>query len=80
MALRVGRVCVKIFGRETGKKCVIVDRVDKNFVLIAGPNVRRRRCNVSHLDPTETMLDIKKNVTDAALKTALKKAKVSLEE
>ncbi len=80
MALSVGRVCVKISGRETGKKCVIVDRVDKNFVLIAGPNVRRRRCNVTHLDPTETMLDIKKNVTDTALKTALKKAKVSLEE
>lgn len=79
MALSVGRVCVKLSGREAGKKCVIVDRVDKNFVLIAGPNVRRRRCNVSHLDPTEAMLDIEKNVTDAALKKALKKAKVSLE-
>lgn len=80
MALSVGRVCVKLSGRETGSKCVIVDRVDKNFVLIAGPNVRRRRCNVSHLKPTEIMIDIEKNVTDAALKKALKKAKVSLEE
>jgi len=32
------------------------------------------------IEAVPEMLDIKKNVTDAALKTALKKAKVSLEE
>ncbi len=78
MALSVGRVCVKQFGREAGKKCVIVDRVDKNFVLVAG--IRRRRCNVKHLDPTDTVLDIQQGASDADLKKALKKAKVSLED
>ncbi|MEE8185620.1 MAG: 50S ribosomal protein L14e [Thermodesulfobacteriota bacterium] len=80
MALSVGRVCVKQFGREAGKKCVIVDRVDKTFVLVAGAGVKRRRCNVKHLDPTETVLDITQGASDADLKKALKKAKVSLED
>lgn len=76
MALSIGRVCVKLVGREAGTKCVIVDTVDKNYVLIAGSKIRRRRCNVKHLDPTETIIDIKKGATEAALKKALKKAKV----
>lgn len=80
MALSVGRVCVKLAGREAGKKCVIVERVDKNFVLISGTKVKRRRCNIGHLDPTDVKLDIKKGVSDADLKKALKKAKISLEE
>ncbi|HDJ97286.1 MAG TPA: 50S ribosomal protein L14e, partial [Thermofilum sp.] len=43
----VGRICVKTMGREAGKKCVIVDIIDDNFVLITGPKaasgVKRRR-------------------------------------
>ncbi len=35
--IEVGRVCVKLNGRETGLKCVIVDVIDKNFVLVTGP-------------------------------------------
>jgi large subunit ribosomal protein L14e len=66
--IEVGRVCVKLNGRETGQKCVIVDVIDKNFVLITGPKkvsgVRRRRTNVKHLEPTEDTLDIKKGASD----------------
>ncbi len=36
--IEVGRVCVKLNGREAGRKCVIVDVIDKNFVLITGPS------------------------------------------
>ncbi len=36
-AIEVGRICVKLTGREAGKKCVIVDVIDKSFVLITGP-------------------------------------------
>ncbi len=31
-AVEVGRVCMKLAGREAGKKCVVVDVIDKNFV------------------------------------------------
>ncbi|MEM3979819.1 MAG: KOW motif-containing protein, partial [Ignisphaera sp.] len=47
-AIEVGRICVKIAGREAGRKCVIVDIIDDNYVLIMGPKsmngVKRRRC------------------------------------
>ena len=74
-AIEVGRVCVKISGREAGRRCVIVDVVDKNFVLITGPRkvsaVKRRRVNVNHLEPTQTKIDIKRGATDEEVTEAL---------
>lgn len=55
----VGRLCIKIAGRDAGKKCVIVDVIDKNYVLIDG-DVRRKKCNVSHLEPLNEKIDLKK--------------------
>jgi len=67
-AIEVGRVCVKMAGRETGKKCVIVDVMDKSFVLVTGPKkvtgVKRRRVNINHVAPTETALQIKRGASD----------------
>lgn len=66
--IEVGRVCVKLNGREAGRKCVIVDVIDKNFVLITGPQkvngVRRRRTNLKHVEPTTESLEIKKGASD----------------
>lgn len=49
-------------------KCVIVDVIDKNFVLVTGPpkltGVKRRRTNVKHLEPTQEKVDVKKGATD----------------
>ncbi|MEK6977003.1 MAG: 50S ribosomal protein L14e [Candidatus Hydrothermarchaeota archaeon] len=74
--LDVGRVCVKLAGREVGRKCVILERVDKNFVLVAAPGVKRRRCNVRHLEPTDLVLEFQ-GTGEEAVKAALEKAKVS---
>jgi large subunit ribosomal protein L14e len=78
-SFEVGRVCVKLSGRETGKKCVIVDVVDKNFVLITGPKsvtgVRRRRTNVDHLEPTAEIVELKKGAEDNEVEKALTKGK-----
>ncbi len=67
-AVEVGRVCVKVAGREAGKKCVVVDVIDKNFVLVTGPKkvtgIKRRRVNVSHIEPTGTVIDIKRGAAD----------------
>lgn len=69
----VGRLCMKIAGREAGKYCVIVKKMDDNFVLITGPreltSVKRRRCNMNHLEP---MLDVLKIKSDAADNDVLK--------
>jgi large subunit ribosomal protein L14e len=80
-SIEVGRICVKLTGRETGKKCVIVDIVDKNFAVITGPKgvtgVRRRRTNVDHLEPTSSNVELKKGATDEEVEKALTKAKMT---
>jgi large subunit ribosomal protein L14e len=67
-AIQVGRICVKLQGRETGKKCVIVDVIDESFVLVTGPKavsgVKRRRANVKHLQPLEDLLQISKGASE----------------
>jgi large subunit ribosomal protein L14e len=67
-AIEVGRICVKLAGRETGLRCVIVDVMDKSFVLVTGPKkvtgVKRRRVNINHVKPLEDKLDIKRGASD----------------
>jgi large subunit ribosomal protein L14e len=67
-AIEVGRVCVKVAGRESGKKCVIVDVMDKSFVVVTGPKkvtgVKRRRVNINHVAPTEDTVQIKRGASD----------------
>lgn len=76
-AVEVGRICVKITGREAGKKCIVVDVIDKNFLLVTGPKqvngVKRRRANVNHLEPTQKKVSIKRGETDEEIMKALKK-------
>lgn len=75
-AIEVGRICVKVLGREAGKKCVIVDVMDKSFILITGPKkvtgVRRRRANVNHVEPLQEKVDIKRGASDDEVSEALK--------
>ncbi|MEM3626399.1 MAG: 50S ribosomal protein L14e [Candidatus Bathyarchaeia archaeon] len=77
-AIEVGRICVKLAGREAGRKCVIVDIIDKNFVLITGPKnitgVRRRRTNISHVEPLSEKVNIKRGASDEEVIEALKAA------
>ncbi|HDI12670.1 MAG TPA: 50S ribosomal protein L14e, partial [Hadesarchaea archaeon] len=47
MVVDVGRVCVKIAGHEAGKRCVVVEVLDDTFVVVSGPKVKRRRCNIA---------------------------------
>lgn len=72
----VGRVCTKLVGRETGKTCVVVEKIDKNFVVVDAPGVRRRKCNIRHLDLTEITVDIKEGASSGDVEKALKKIKI----
>jgi large subunit ribosomal protein L14e len=71
MVMEVGRVCVKLAGHEAGKRCVIVDVLDNNYVVVSGVGVKRRRCNIAHLEPTDKKLDIPKGASDEEVKRAL---------
>ncbi len=77
-AIEVGRICVKLYGREAGRKCVIVDIIDENFVLITGPKqltgVRRRRANIDHIEVLDKKLDIPKGASDEQVLEAITSA------
>ena len=79
-AFEIGRICVKVAGREAGRKCVIVDIIDDNFVLVTGPKgvsgVKRRRANIKHLEPTPLKINIKKGASDEEVVKALEEAKL----
>ncbi len=76
--IEIGRICVKLRGREAGKKCVIVDIIDNNFVLVTGPKningVKRRRVNILHLEPTDKKIDIQKGASDEEVMKKLQEA------
>ncbi len=75
--LTVGRVAMKIAGREAGKYCVVLTNPKDNFVQITGPKfltgVKRRRCNVDHLEPSEHMVKIDADAADKVVMDTLEK-------
>lgn len=75
--IEVGRVCVKIAGRDAGKKCVIVSVANEKFVLIDG-ETRRRKCNTLHLEPLDQILDIKKDASREEVVNAFKNLGIEL--
>jgi large subunit ribosomal protein L14e len=67
-AIEVGRICVKQVGRENGKKCVVIDVMDKSFVLVTGPKkitgIKRRRVNINHIMPLQDKIEVKRGASD----------------
>ncbi|MEM4637981.1 MAG: hypothetical protein QXK76_03090 [Candidatus Woesearchaeota archaeon] len=66
----VGRVCVKIAGRDAGKKCVIVKHIEGKYYLIDG-ETRRRKCNTLHLEPLNQVVNIKEDASHEEVMSAL---------
>ncbi len=77
--MNIGRVCRILNGRDAGKNCIVVNRYgrrDKNFVLIDGIGVRRRKFNTGHLEPLPAVLEIEKNAGTDAVVNALKEKNI----
>ena len=66
----IGRVCMKIAGRDAGKIAVIIDQLEEGYVLIDG-QTRRKKVNVKHIEPTDHVLKIEKNASSVVVKKAL---------
>ena len=76
----VGRMCLKVAGREAGKYCVVVKKIDASFVLVTGPRsvtqVKRRKCNILHLEPLKESLEIKDDASDEEVIRAYEEASI----
>lgn len=80
-AIDIGRIAVVIAGRRAGQKVVVVDIIDKNFVLVTGAGlnkVKRRRMNIKHIEPLAEKINIPRGASDEEVKEALEKAGISL--
>ena len=77
--IEIGRLCVKIAGRDSGLKCIIVDILDDKFVLIDG-ETRRRKCNILHLELLKDTIKIKKNASHDEIKKEFKKLGLKVRE
>jgi len=75
----IGRVCMKIAGRDAGMKCVIVDVIDEHYVMIDG-QTRRRKCNIKHLEPLSQVVQITKNAPVPEVVRVLKELNIMVEE
>ncbi len=75
----IGRVCIKIAGRDAGKLAVVIGQASETIVLVDG-NVRRRKCNIKHLEPVETVLKVKENASTEEVFAAMKEAELPVEK
>ena len=75
--MELGRCVVKSQGREAGQKAVIVDILDRNFVLITGPKnvtgIKRKRANIKHIEPLEHKITLARGAADEEVEAALQK-------
>lgn len=76
----IGRLCIKTAGREAGKLCVVIKGVDDTYVMVTGPKsltrVKRRKCNVVHLEPLDAKISIKSDAPDSEVEAELKKTDI----
>ena len=74
----IGKVVVKVAGRDAGKTGIITEVIDERYVMIAG-ETRKRKCNIKHLELTGQQITLSGNVNDeSAIITALQKIDSSI--
>ncbi len=78
-AVEIGRLCVKLAGRDAGRDCLIVDTIDNNFVLVDG-NTRRKKVNVDHLELLPQKAEIKKGASHEEVVKALEGLGIKIEK
>ncbi|MEK6939751.1 MAG: 50S ribosomal protein L14e [Nanoarchaeota archaeon] len=75
----VGRLCVKIAGRDAGRTCVVVEAVGNGYVIVDG-DVRRKKVNIKHLEPLDKTVSVKSKASSADVKKAFEKEGLSVWE
>ncbi|MGB9748241.1 MAG: 50S ribosomal protein L14e [Candidatus Woesearchaeota archaeon] len=77
--IEIGRLCMKIAGRDAGKYGIIIDIINDKFVMLDG-QVRRRKVNINHVELLPKVLNIKRNANHEEVINALKSVGIIVEE
>lgn len=72
--LDVGRVCVKVRGRDAGGLCAVVEGPKKGRVLVDGVGVRRRLVSFLDVEPTPAQLDLGEGASSESVLKAIAEA------
>ena len=75
--VEIGRLCIKTAGRDSGQFCAVISIIDKNNVIVDG-NVRRKKCNLNHLEFLDKILKIKEKATSDEVGKALEKEGINI--
>ena len=75
----VGRLCVKIAGRDARRTCVVVEAMGNGYVVVDG-DVRRKKVNVRHLEPLDRTVELKAKADHAVVAKAFEKLGLSVWE
>lgn len=70
--IEVGRLVVKLAGREAGKVAVVLEVLNSSFVILDG-QVKKRKCNINHIATLNQKIKITKSATKEELKKEFKK-------
>ena len=73
----VGRICMKIAGRDAGMQCVVLSSLKNSTVLVDG-ETRRRKVNVKHLEPLDKTLDLTEDASHSEVAKAFEKIGITV--
>ncbi|UCD04279.1 MAG: 50S ribosomal protein L14e [Candidatus Woesearchaeota archaeon] len=76
---KIGQLCVKLAGRDAGKECIIVEKLEGSFVMIDGLT-RRKKCNLKHLEVLPKEAKIQKGATHEEALSALRSLGIKIKE
>ena len=79
MVFEIGRLCVKTAGRDAMELCVVIEKLDSNYVLVDG-NTRRKKVNMAHLEPLNKTLDVKKGADTKTVLAAFEAAEIEVKK
>ena len=77
--IEIGRVCMKTAGRYAGKKGAVIDVINDNYAILDG-QIRRKKCNIKHLEPLDITIKITRNATHEEVSAELKKIGIEVKE
>ncbi|MBI2507582.1 50S ribosomal protein L14e [Candidatus Woesearchaeota archaeon] len=77
--VEIGQLVIKTAGRDGGEIGIVVDIIDHNYVLVDG-NLRRKKCNIKHLEFLDKVVKIKKKAATEDVNKELEKLEIALKK
>jgi len=68
--ISTGMVCIKTAGKDAGQRVVVIE-LDKGHAIIEGAKIKRKKCSLRHLFPTNKKVPVSKTAKHVEIKALL---------